>query len=300
MIQTLFDSLTAVHNQGVRQSGAVSSCLRFSIEMARQIAYDAAGLDVAASDQTSVTAIWRRRCERKLQQLAVCEVYGVFKLKDVSTGCNFQVDDFFIDYETGIPSYTITPSCLVLYGKNLYDPCGCNNKWCSPRPEKLNLLTLTPACVIKHARDLVIDVATGLPSWPVISDSPVPVALARLFQFMRYLPTATDPCFRSSFYDTVLVAPGNVANNPAEHWATIEGNVSSLYCDVVVDWWPDTWRHPVGYHVTLPCTGAVHRTFDASWAALRVGAQVTMMHVPDALRNNSMQNNQFGAAGACR
>ena len=179
MIQFLFESLTAVHNQGVRQSGAVSSCLRFSIEMARQIAYYAAGLDVAASDQTSVTAVWRRRCERKLQQLAVCEVYGIFKVKDVSTKCNFQVDEFFIDQKTGIPLYTITPSCLVLYEKKLYDPCGCDNKWCSPCTDRLNLITLTKACVITHARDLVMDVATGLPTWPAVSDTPVPFPLAR-------------------------------------------------------------------------------------------------------------------------
>jgi len=77
--------------QGVRQSGAVSTCLRFSIELARQIAYQEAGLTVAAADQTSVTGVWRRRCERKLQQVALCELYGIFRVKDISSKCNFQV-----------------------------------------------------------------------------------------------------------------------------------------------------------------------------------------------------------------
>ena len=129
--------------------------------------------------------------------------------------------------------------CLIVYNGVVYDPCGCNTLWCSPSPNFLNLLTLTSACVIKHVRDLVVDVATGLPTWPAVSDTPVPL-----------------PLTQSSFYDTVLVDNGNVANNPNGHWSTIEGNTSSLYCDVVVDWWPDSWRHPVGYHVTLPCTGA--------------------------------------------
>jgi hypothetical protein len=265
--------------QGVRQSGAVSACLRFSVEVARQSAYLEAGLAVAAADQASVVATWRRRCERKLQQLALCETYGVFNLSGSSCSCSFQVDPHFDGH------YSLTPGCLVLYGGVLYDPCGCDARWCGSSPSDfLNLITLTPACAVKHARDLVLDAGTGLPTWPATSTTAVPLPLAR-----------------STFYDAVLgPQSSNVANNPAGHWATAEGNRSSLYCDVVVDWWPDSWKHPVGYHVTLPCTGAAHRTFDASWAALRVGTQVTMWHVPTALRNQTMRTNQFGAAGACR
>ena len=97
--------------------------------------------------------------------------------------------------------------CLIVYNGVVYDPCGCNTLWCSPSPNFLNLLTLTSACVIKHVRDLVVDVATGLPTWPAVSDTPVPL-----------------PLTQSSFYDTVLVDNGNVANNPNGHWSTIEGN----------------------------------------------------------------------------
>ena len=70
----------------------------------------------------------------------------------------------------------------------------------------------------------------------------------------------------SSFLQQVLVS-GNADLGPG-HWATAEGDPP--YCDLVVDWWPDGWVHPVGYHVTLPCSEAAHRTFDAAWTAVKV------------------------------
>jgi hypothetical protein len=75
---------------------------------------------------------------------------------------------------------------------------------------------------------------------------------------------------RSSFKTQVLDGGStNVANN-AQHWAVAEGDSAFNYCDLMVDWWPDEWTHPVGYHVTLPCKQAAHRAFDASWMALKV------------------------------
>ena len=106
------------------------------------------------------------------------------------------------------------------------------------------------------------------------------------------------PLARSKFRAKVLDEPSIVANN-RRHWSIEEGE-NFQYCDLVVDWWPDDWKHPVGYHVTLSCSGASHRTFDASWAALRQGDTVKMLHVPSALRNSTMQTNMFGASGPCR
>ncbi len=91
----------------------------------------------------------------------------------------------------------------------------------------------------------------------------------------------------------------NIANNNA-FWATAEGNATTNYCDLIVDWWPESWMHPVGYHVTVPCTGAAHRTFDSAWAAMQVGDRIQMHYAPDALRDRNRSTSAFGAAGLCR
>lgn len=106
----------------------------------------------------------------------------------------------------------------------------------------------------------------------------------------------------SQFQSQVLLGGlNNVANNrPGTYWPNVEGNASTQYCDLMVDWWPDAWAHPVGYHVTLPCTGAAHRTFDAAWTAVAVGSQVQMYYTPDALRDRNRSTSAFGASGLCR
>jgi hypothetical protein len=82
--------------QGVRQSGAVSSCMLFSIEVARLSAYQEANLMLASADQTAMVAIWRRRCEMKIKQVSFCSVYGVFDVQQTSPGCKFTVSSTFL------------------------------------------------------------------------------------------------------------------------------------------------------------------------------------------------------------
>jgi hypothetical protein len=120
------------------------------------------------------------------------------------------------------------------------------------------------------------------------------------FFFFFFYPQARS-AFTSQILDGASGSPPNVANNrPGAYWPTAEGNASTQYCDLVADWWPDDWVHPVGYHVTVPCTGAAHRTFDAAWLALEVGGTVQMHYTPDALRDANRSTSSFGAAGLCR
>lgn len=266
--------------QGVRHSAAVGACLRFSIELARLSAYQAAGLVVAAADQSSVVGLWRKRCEMKLRQVAFCQVYGVYDIKSVVPDgtCPFSVSVAFNG------QYTLTPSCLAIYNGKVYDPCLCDATFCSTTNTRFSFYNMPDSCTVLHVRDLVLDAGLGLPVWPATSTTSVPAPLAR-----------------SSFMAKVLYGAGNVANNLAStHWASAEGESNFQYCDVVVDWWPDSWKHPVGYHVTMPCTGAAPRTFDAAWTALKVGTQIKMMYEQSALRNRTMQTNVYGAAGVCR
>jgi hypothetical protein len=72
----------------------------------------------------------------------------------------------------------------------------------------------------------------------------------------------------SGSFESLLRKPGGgVQLNTPEltHWAL---HAALRDADLIADWWPDEWRHPVGYHVTAGCSrpGDAHwKTFDASW-----------------------------------
>ena len=74
------------------------------------------------------------------------------------------------------------------------------------------------------------------------------------------------------------------------------------YCDSFVDWWPEAWEHPVGYHVTTPCTAeeAGYRTFDSSFAVRRTESNVTVEYEGVALRDPDLSAGFFGTNGLCR
>jgi hypothetical protein len=270
-IDDLFPAL-----QGVRQAAPVSYCLRFTIELARLFIYEEAKLVLAAAEQTSVVAVWRKRCEKKIEQVSFCQVYGIFDHKKVSSLCPFSVSVSF----NGM--YSITDSCLVIYNKKVYDPCICSAQWCSTTSIPLFPDLLTSNCELFYVPNMVVDRISLIPPWGNTNSFVYPLALAR-----------------SLFENQVLNSNKNIANNPTQHWSSEEGS-SFHYCDLVLDWWPENWKHPVGYHVTLPCTDANYRTFDAAWGYLKVGTDIKMIHVPHAFRNETLSTNVFGAAGFCR
>jgi hypothetical protein len=64
-----------------------------------------------------------------------------------------------------------------------------------------------------------------------------------MFFFRTTLAFTEDLIFfqvRYSFQSDVLNgnSMSNIVNNK-EFWATDEGNTSTQYCNMVVDWWPD-------------------------------------------------------------
>jgi hypothetical protein len=162
--------------QGVRQSAPVSYCMRFVIELARLNSYNDAGLTIPIAEQQRTVATWRKRCNSKLQQITLCETYGVFHITGKSSyaiDCPFAV----------VPEYEhiVTPSCIVLYQDVAYDPCLCNPaKFCTaaaPNPTTgvitkpvlippTDLSNKKAICAVPHPRDIAIDLQSGLTSWP--------------------------------------------------------------------------------------------------------------------------------------
>ena len=131
---------------------------------------------------------------------------------------------------------------------------------------------------------------------------------------------------RRAFVEQVVerggaAAPG-AAGNTRKPWGTAEGWAGSVpdnsdpsgssdsaeFCDSIVDWWPEDWSKPVGYHVTVPCSkhDTGYRTFDAAFAVDRdanegdIMTVVTMRYLHTALRDPTTFHSQFGTAGFCR
>lgn len=265
--------------QGIRQNVALNACLRFTIELARLYMFKQFELAISIAEQQALVNSWRQKCELKLEQVSFCTTFGVYDIfQDRGYQCDFGIGDAF----KVEPRYSITPTCLIVYKPNnelkLYDPCLCG--FCTTA--KINLFEMANkqspnSCEILHVRNLVLD--NGIPIWPATSTSTVPL-----------------PWQRSNIINNL---PLNVANNKGK-WDTSEGNASMYYCDMQMDWWPEEWLHPVGFHVTFPCSGGIPRTFDAAWAYLKVGDQVKLRHVPVNLRNQTKRQNEFGGAGPCR
>ena len=268
--------------QGVRQNVALNACLRHTIELARLYAFRKFGLTLSEAEQLTLVNSWRAKCEQKLEQVAFCATFGVYDIMiDPGHQCPFTVDPAYATFNM----YSITPTCLIVFRPDpavfgsVYDPCQCGlcntntpiNLFAMQDCGSLTNPTCRTSCKIMHVRDLIID--NNLPVYPARSDTSVPLPWARTFNN----PAAT---------------------NSRGQWDTVEGNTTTIYCDMVVDWWPDEWLHPVGYHVTFPCSEGVPRTFDSAWAYVKEGDQVWLQHAN--LANTTKYQNEYGGAGPCR
>ncbi len=259
--------------QGVRQSMPQSYCMRYGIEVARLTVYKAFGLDSAAGQQQSVVDEWRKRCQYKLQELAVCRTYGVLQAKGApqsTSGCPFTISAI----QSLRDSYSVTPGCLIILWNTvdqdgIYDPCICAP--CTRTPDFDIPAQLTSLCRLQGLQSLVND--DGI-SGEVGSEVPIDV---------------TD----------VLTQKVQVNTPDITHWAL---HTSMRDADLLLDWWPDSWRHPTGYHVTPECTvdnASPHwKTFDSSWRWDSVIQKMVLSK--DETNDPFLSRNAFGASGVCR
>ena len=262
--------------QGVRQSMPQSYCIRYGIELARLTVYEAASLSDAASQQQGVVSMWRMRCQYKLEELAVCNSFRVLNATGGPT------DTSRCPYALSIAqsvkqSYAVTPGCLLVLWNTanqdgIYDPCICVP--CTNTPNIDVPAQLTSICRLESFQRLVAsDVIPG-------ESGDVPLA--------------------SGSFRALMDKPGLLQVNTPDitHWAL---HTSMRDADLTLDWWPDGWNQPVGYHVTPGCSvpGDAHwKTFDASW---RWDSKLEqMVFARDETNDPLLSRNAFGAAGVCR
>jgi hypothetical protein len=72
------------------------------------------------------------------------------------------------------------------------------------------------------------------------------------------------------------------------------------FCDGVLDWWPEEWDYPVGYHVTPPCDkdDTAYRSFAHAFALDEEAGTLVYQH--DLLRPEAHADTHFGIGGLCR
>ncbi|KAJ1468512.1 hypothetical protein T484DRAFT_3629701 [Baffinella frigidus] len=74
-------------------------------------------------------------------------------------------------------------------------------------------------------------------------------------------------------------------------------------CGGVSDWWPVSWEHPVGFHVTTPCAdkNVAYRTFSNQFQYDRDAHKMRYRHtIPAGMRSEKLTMNNAGASGVCR
>ena len=265
--------------KGVRQSMPQSYCTRYGIELARLTVYKTAGLASAVSEQQGVADKWKRRCQYKLEELAVCNSFHVLEATGGPTAtaqCPFTLSIV----ASLLNSYAVTPGCLLVLWNTpgnaqdgIYDPCICIS--CTKTPNIDVPAQLTSLCKLESFQTLVAkDVIPGE------SDAGVPLG--------------------SGSFRALMDKPGFLQINTADitHWAL---HASVRDADLILDWWPDEWKHPVGYHVTPGCSrqGDAHwKTFDSSWRWDSATEQMFLSR--DETTDPLQSRNAFGAAGVCR
>ena len=276
--------------QAVDEGGATAYCMRYVLELARLAALEAVpGAEGEAALQKERTEVWHRRCGAQLHLLHLCRGLGVFRARLVPAVC---------------PHFTLSPQAQTLEGAYVtkeclvgtragafYDPCRCVE--CAG--DKLRELDLafvlrTDQCRLRFdpRRDSLTAPDAPL-GWISAGEHPLPDPAARLLSARTFArEVLADPD-----------AAGNTASS-TNGWWQAEGLMAETgeLCDGVLDWWPEEWAHPVGYHVTVPC--------DANDTAYRSFAQAfawedgELVYQHDLMRDAALADSHFGVGGLCR
>ena len=267
--------------QGVEEAGAVSYCLRYTIEVARYTALELVDpLAAATLAQREAVERWRVRCGAQLQIVTLC--VGLDAYRPRAFGTDRPCPHFTA---TGLSAGDYaTPECLVRVGGTYYDPCRCVPCVGAQATPLMPSQYARPECEIRFDPRAVAP--PGLPLGYVDGQAPD-------------LP-APVPAFPAAALDDPDAA-GNAL--PGAAWWASEGPMdgTSQFCDMVQDWWPE-WDFPVGYHVTVPCDAGdtAYRTFVQSFAVDRTGAQPALVYQHDLLRDAGLVDTTFGVGGLCR
>ena len=276
--------------QAVDEGGATAYCLRYVLELARLTALEAVpGADAEAALQKERAEVWHRRCGAQLHLLHLCRGLGVFRPRLIPAVC----PHFTLSYAAQQGGAYVTKECLVGSSAGVfYDPCRCvacaGNKL---QELDLAFVLRTDKCRLRFdPRRESLDAGEAPLGW-IEGEHPLPDPAAALLSGARFAKELLDD-------------PDAVGNTQDERqaWWRAEGLMAETgeLCDGVLDWWPEEWEHPVGYHVTVPCDAndTAYRSFAQAFAWDDEGGALVYQH--DLLRDAALADSHVGVGGLCR
>jgi hypothetical protein len=292
-------------SQGVMDSPAISHCMRYSIELARlqvlSIVTESRNISFNANQQAFSQNAWRAKCAAQIDLLGMCASTKALDARGGSfskqPSCPFALSSFSGSTSTSVSGGYITPGCLVyIYAsQTVHDPCLVHD--CSSAAGSLVLSisqirydpgTLVPFNPLKMVNAL--DMSGG--SWSL---DPPSSLQANTSEYDLFLQRA------SAWYsDLTRAFPAHLNNTQPLRKALFDlaDEKDPKYCDMMVDWWPEQFEHPVGYHPTVPCSEeeTSYRTYDQVFAY----KDGKMIFVPLGLRDKDKVHTHFGVEGICR
>jgi hypothetical protein len=293
LLQPFVDQLfPAAH--GAEEAGALAYCLRYAIELARLEVLrllDMPELEGDLALQRDVAEIWRKRCGTQLHLLHLCVSLGVYRPL-ANPGSRDPVACPHFSIGTSLPGVVyLTPQCLLSVDGVFYDPCRCQSVPCAGNQfqplDVAAILGQGEACRLRFDPRTLLK--TGAPIGWIDGVHPLQDPEAALL--------------RPDFIFDILADSDAAGNVPlGQQWARAEGPLeeNGELCDTILDWWPEDWDFPVGYHVTVPCQAndTAYRGFVQAFA-WDESTQV-MVYQHDLLRDASLADSHFGSTGLCR
>ena len=318
LLTTFVDDLFPMA-QGITEGPGFSYCLRFAVETAKlkalEFAFAMQSISDAAAYTTTLgrvegqqveTALWRRRCGSQVQLVSMCSALDIYQphpaplMVTLPPPCSL----WTVDSSSKAEMY-VTPGCLLSVNGTFYDPCECMPDLCtqgSLQRYVFNASLVLPAtggCRLSmDPRSIVRKMEMGW--WS--TDPKLDGKDAARAEANAWLSTPSNLLYLEALIAAAL-DPTSTLGNPGlgGHWSTGSGfmNASSMYCDMISDYWPDDASHPVGYHVTVPCmaedTG--YRSFDHAFAMDESG---NLVYMEDQTRDLNKVDSHFGEGGLCR
>ena len=267
--------------QGVPEAPAVSYCLRFAVEFAKLKALEMGKSLQNSSDMQAFSEYlqvvqtqyndalkWQRRCGTQVQLVSMCAALDMYHA-DPSLFLNSPCSHWTFASNATVEMY-LTDTCLLNVNGTFYDPCECFPSICVTGREMSFTLSAnmflsgsTNCSVSLDPRNIVRKMEMGWWSTDSIPDGNDDLRT----QANEWLSNPANLLVMDDLMLSVL-DPRSRVGNPADgqHWTTAQGymNESSLYCDMIADYWPEEADFPVGYHVTVPCMASDtgYRSFD--------------------------------------
>jgi hypothetical protein len=215
----------------------------------------------------------------------MCKSHSVYEIIPARERGHSHCPFSILDKYTNVSGYYVTSGCLVYYNKKFYDPCKASDTACSVRTSiTLVQATAQTNLVALQLPDMVHGDRFGI----------IPTNYADIVE----TSDSDLPMLTAEFYDKIVLRGMDTGNTAkGKTWANAEGFAgdNTNFCDVAVDWWPESWEKPVGYHVTMPCHSSEGnpRTFDNAFFLDRgdgtdASYLYRMVYMHDTLRDQTL------------